>query len=128
MDEVEIPRYKKKKSQASKASKRADHKHEYVKSITVLRNPYRPEMLSWHWTSNCSVCGRQDAFLGCNDDFRKPEYVGRRLFHAPDMFLSPREILEKFPDYPLYIEDADDHFRSRPITEEEREQFRNMGG
>lgn len=124
----EVPRYKKKKSQASKSSKRSDHKHEYVKAITAWRNPYRPALLSWNWTTNCKVCGRQDAFIGNNDDFRKPEYAGRRLFHAPDMFLSPREILERFPGYPVYLQDTDDRFQSHLMTEEERKQFLCMGG
>ena len=123
----EIPRYKKKKSQASKSSKRANHKHEYVKSITMRRNPYRPELISWYWTTNCSVCGRQGDFIVNNDDFRKPEYIGRRLFHTDGMFLSPCEILRKFREFPVYLQDADDPFRYRKMTDEEREQYLKMG-
>jgi len=125
----EIPRYRKKKSQASKSSKRADHKHEYVKSITMLHNPYNPKLISWHWTTNCKICGRQSEFeIDPSDDFRKPEYKGRRLFYAPDMFLSPREILEKFRDFPIYTDTADKPWEICRMSDEDRERYISMGG
>lgn len=124
----EIPRYRKKKSQASKSSKRADHKHEYVKSITMHRNPYRPELISWYWTTNCKVCGRQGDFIVDNDDFRKPEYKGRRLFYTAGMFLSPREILERFRDFPVYIQSSENPYELRRMSDEDRERYIRMGG
>lgn len=116
----EIPRYRKKKTQTSKSSKRADHKHEYEKTITAVQGRKAVGFVSWNWSTHCKICGRPGDFIINNDDFRKPEYKGRRLFHAAKMFLSPHEILKKYPEFPVYINSDVDPFDLHRMTDAER--------
>ena len=104
----EAPKYRKKKSQKSKASNRADHKHQYEKTISVKFNSISGEINGYFWTTHCSICGRLGDFNMNNDDFRKPEYVGKPLFWSKDMFLSLEEIRKKYPDIPMYQSDPED--------------------
>lgn len=96
----EIPKYKKKKPQKSKANKRADHKHQYVKTISIRRNIFNHNLMTIFWSTHCSICGRFGEYLG-DDDFKKPEYKGVRVY-GPDIYLPVSEILEMYPDVPVY--------------------------
>lgn len=106
MDE-EVGKYRKKKPQTSKSAKRADHKHDYERAITIHINPFDTSILSFFWTERCSICGRLGKWIGEEDDFKKTEYHGRHVY-GRDVFLSKEEILKKFPDVPVYETDPDD--------------------
>ena len=104
----EIGKYRKRKFRGSKAEKRADHKHQYERTISVHVNPIDGEIDGFYWTTHCSICGRLGDYETDNDDFRNPEYIGRRLWWCREMFLSMEEIKKKFPDIPMYRRDPDD--------------------
>lgn len=112
----EIAKYRKKKPQNSKSSRRSDHKHVYEKCIQIGYNRFRPELISYiRWSMHCSVCGRED-YVGSvywEDDevFIKPEYRGRHLWSAPDMYRPVEEILSEFPDVPVYETDINNDFK-----------------
>ena len=103
----EVARYRKKKPQTSKSEKRSDHKHLYEKSITVRYSYIDGEITGFNWSTHCSVCGRLGDFNIQDDDFRKPEYVGKARMWCRDMFLSLDEIKKKFPDIPIYRQDPE---------------------
>ena len=113
----EVPRYRKKKPQVSDSSKRSKHKHIYEKSISMYINTVRPELKSYHWSTHCSVCGRRGDFSFLNDEFRRPEYRGRRLFMDYEMYLPYEEIIAMYPDIPIYATDpeADDPWAEKRI-------------
>lgn len=104
----EVPKYRKKKPQKSRSKRRSDHKHLYEKAIHVSINPFCDGMKSFHWAEHCSICGRLGDFQINDDDFRKPEYRGRRLFFSYDMYLPGCEIYAKFPDAPVYMNSPED--------------------
>lgn len=102
----EVARYRKKKPQTSKSEKRSDHKHQYEKSITV-KFSNDESVADFFWSTHCSICGRLGDFKIDNDDFRKPEYVGRSRWWCYDMCLSMEEVKKKFPGIPMYRQDPD---------------------
>ncbi len=97
-------RYRKKKPQESKSSQRADHKHQYVKTITMYVNPYNNNITGYLWTTHCEICGRLgNVNIQDRDDFLKPEYRGLHVFMGPPtVLLSFAEIRAKYPDIPVY--------------------------
>lgn len=108
----EIGKYKKKKSQKSKAEKRSDHKHEYEKSIEMTVNTVNGAIDGFYWTTHCRVCGRLGKFdYRNNDDFRRPEWKGKHLWWSSDMYITFDEVVTKYPDIPIYRRDPDDWFK-----------------
>lgn len=106
----EVAKYRKKKSQKSKSSKRSDHKHQYEKTITMNTGLHGNMPPDFYWSTHCAICGRRGEFSIDNDDFRKPEYIGRKLFWASDMCLSQEEVFAKYPDIPVYKNVENDFF------------------
>lgn len=98
----EVAKYRKKKPQNSKASKRADHKHQYEKSITMHTGLNGNQPPTFYWSTHCSVCGRRGDFSLDNDDFRKPEYKGKALFWCGEMCLPKEVVFAMYPDIPVY--------------------------
>ena len=123
----EIPRYRKKKPQVSKSSKRSGHKHDYERTLTA-RLGADNQIADWHWSTHCKICGRLGEFYIDNDDLRKEEYRGKRLWYYTQMFLSSREILTRYPDIPVYINSIDNPWSYRKMTKEERDKFMKCGG
>lgn len=112
----EIAKYRKKKPQNSKSSRRSDHKHVYEKCIQIGYNRFRPELVAYIcWSRHCSICGRQDnvglSFREEDEVFVKPEYRGRHLWSAPDMYRPVEEILSEFPYVPVYETDINNDFK-----------------
>lgn len=112
----EIGKYRKKKPQNSKSVKRSDHKHQYEKSITVQYSYIDGSITGYNWSTHCSICGRLGDIEVDNDDFRKPEYVGKRLWWSREMFLSFDEIRKKFPGIPMYRQDPEHWHRHIRIS------------
>lgn len=110
----EVPKYRKKKPQGSKASKRADHKHRYVKTISMRKNIYDHSLLTFYWSTHCEICGRYGEYLG-DDGLRKPGCEGLRGW-VPDMYLSFDEIRERYPDIPVYGNQSGDLFEDVRIV------------
>lgn len=96
----DIPKYRKKRPRVSKSAKRSDHKHQYVKTITMTR--LRSGSEDFHWSTHCSICGRGGDFNIDNDDFRKPEWKGKILLWAQNMCISFDEVVKRYPDIPIY--------------------------
>lgn len=98
IQQSEIPKYKKKKNQKSKSSKRSDHKHQYKKII--IRS-----FIGWQWAKKCEICGRiQFDFTLADKEFRRPEtlklpYVSKQHYYTYE------EILERYPDIEVINED-----------------------
>lgn len=107
----EIPKYRKRKQQKSKSSKRSDHKHVYEKSILIHLSCFGDHAITgFYWTTHCSVCGRIGDLSINDDDFRRLEYVGRGRTWSAKMYLPKEEILAKFPNVPVYQTNPDDPF------------------
>lgn len=104
----EVAKYRKKKPQNSKSSKRSNHKHQYEKSITMQTGIHGDLPPSFYWSTHCSVCGRLGDFSIDNDDFRKPEYRGRNLYWGKDMYLPKDVVFSMYPDIPVYARDPMD--------------------
>lgn len=98
---IEEAPHKKKKNQNSKSSRRSDHKHQYEDAIIN-------SFFGWHWGKTCSVCGRVQTGKFClsDDEFRKPEFQGSRVF-GRDVFLSLEEVKEKYKDVPIFVMDKE---------------------
>lgn len=98
----EVARYKKKKPQNSKASKRANHRHRYEQSITMHTGLNGDLPPSFYWSTHCSICGRLGDFCIDNDDFLKPEYKGKARFWCEGMCIPKEEVFAMYPDVPVY--------------------------
>lgn len=110
MDERDVPKYRKRKRQNSKAAKRSDHKHQYEKSLLLRYNMINGEFSGCNWATHCAVCGRRGDFNPDDNDFRKLEYKEKHLLWCAKMYLTPEEILKKFTDVPAYRSDPNDYF------------------
>lgn len=104
----DIPKYRKKRPRVSKSSKRSDHKHQYVKTISMTGNKFGTPR--FYWSTHCSICGRPGDFNIDNDDFRKPEWKGKIRIWAKDMCIPFDEVVKKYPDIPIYGDSPDDPF------------------
>ena len=64
--ENEIPKYKKKKSQKSKASKRSNHKHTYEPCLlkVLFRGWDGNQAHSYEGASYCTICGHIGSNIG----------------------------------------------------------------
>lgn len=108
----EIGKYRKRKNQKSKSEKRSDHKHEYEKSIEMSVNICDGAIDGFYWSTHCRICGRLGKTDCINDDdFRKPEWKGKSRWWSRDMYISFDEVVEKYPDIPIYRRDQDDWFK-----------------
>ena len=96
----DIPKYRKKRPQVSKSSKRSNHKHLYEKTITM--HLCKSGSTNFYWSTHCSICGRSGEFNIDNDDFRKPEWKGRVRVWAQNMCISLDEVIKRYPDIPIY--------------------------
>lgn len=110
MNESDVPKYKKKKSQESKSEKRSDHKHNYVKSIYL--NFFSNDELAYvHWSEHCDICGRRGHSDFFNDqDFKQPAFTKEPYKRILGHYLSYDDICKKFPDVPIYRNNPDDIF------------------
>ena len=112
-EQPEIPRYKKKKPQVSSASKHADHKHNYVKSISVFQHSVPQFNKYWAsnaWTLHCSVCGRYKGYL--NGDFfsaRNGDGLYKKNAAGENEALTIWELTQKFPGTPIYTNTEDQY-------------------
>ena len=112
-EQHEIPRYKKKKPQVSSASKHADHKHDYVKSISVFQHSVPQFNKSWNsnaWTLTWSLWGRFKGFLngvffsGIND-----VVLYKKTAAGENEALTIWELTQKFPGTPIYTNTEDQY-------------------
>lgn len=91
----DTPKYRKKRPQNSKVAKRADHKHEYAKTITMSKPRYS-DLPCFFWSEHCLICGKMRNLWFSSKDFRD-EKTQRRLFL--------KEVIEKYPGVPIYEND-----------------------
>lgn len=108
----DIPKYKKKKPQASSAAKRSNHKHEYVETISVFRHSVPQLNKSWTsnaWTMHCAVCGRWKGFL--NGDFLSHSSDGlyKKNENGEDVGLTIYELTQRYPGVPIYTNMEDQY-------------------
>lgn len=110
MNESDVPKYKKKKSQESKSEKRSDHKHAYEKSILLYIDS--DGIVNWaNWSQHCSICGRLKSIDHWNvDEFRKTEFQGRSRGFFLNDYLSLDDIFKKFPNVPIYRNNPNEIF------------------
>ena len=97
MNNDEIPKYKKRKNNSSKSSKRSDHKHDY--QLVIMGG-----FIGWAWVDRCRICGRVKAKpFSSHKEFMKPEF--RNLpYHCSDSFYSYEELKELYPDVEIVLE------------------------
>lgn len=101
-DDVRM-QHKKKKSQASKSSKRADHKHQYEKIIL--------QAFFTRWAERCSVCGRiktNKGLFGLSDFAVQDGTANDKKYYKE---LSLDEIKKKFVGIPIYKFDFGSDFK-----------------
>jgi len=111
----DIPKYRKKKSQESKSSKRSDHKHNYVKSIR-LNYSSNGEIYGAYWSEHCDICGRRGESDPFNDqDFKQPAFSKEPYKRILGHYLSYNDICKKFPNVPIYRNNPDDIFGIKDI-------------
>lgn len=96
----DIPKYRKKRPQVSKTTKRSDHKHRYEKTITM--RSHKSGSADFYWSTHCSICGRSGNFNIDNDDFRRPEWKGKVRVWAQNMCIPFDEVVDRHPDIPIY--------------------------
>lgn len=111
-------KYRKKKSQKSRSSRRSDHKHDYKK---VIIQGY----VGWTWGKRCSICGRMDNTYRpfSNKEFLKPEYKDCSAV-STKYFMTVKELRDKYVGIPIYrMTDRIIHggFEYEEITYEENE-------
>lgn len=96
MYEEEIVKYKKKKSQKSKSSRKSDHKHTYEKVIAKT-------CLGWAWRDRCSICGKTDNIYGFGFDreFMKKEHRNSYAINKK-YFLTLDEMIDLYPGVKIY--------------------------
>lgn len=91
------PRHRKKHPQNSKASKRADHKHEYERVIIKT-------FFGMHWGGRCKICGRINAGKYYSDkEFVRPECRNKFAIGLRD-FYSVEELAVLYPGIEVVIE------------------------
>ena len=111
----DIPKYRKKKSQESKSSKRSDHKHKYAKSIRMVYGS-NGKLFNVCWSEHCDICGRRgDSDLFNDRDFKQSEYTKEPYKRILGHYLSYNDICKKFPDVPIYRNDPDDAIFGKDI-------------
>lgn len=54
----EVPKYRKKKDQSSKSSKRSDHKHEYEPCLIIRKRSFAPDKEFKSIAECCKICER----------------------------------------------------------------------
>ena len=98
----EIPKYRKQGKKGSDSRKRADHKHIYEDSISVIFNSFNGDILHIFPSKHCAVCGRHDGSLnGWWHRDRPHDYE----VLMPDGRYRPMtifELKEKYTGVPLY--------------------------
>ncbi len=107
----EEPRHRKKHSQKSKSSRRADHKHDYERVILQA-------FIGWCWGGRCRICGRIDSkeILG-SQEFVRPECL-RKPSRGNHDFWTAIELLHLFPNTPIYVYDSwPDYKEYAPVKE-----------
>ena len=109
----DIPKYRKKRPQVSKSTKRSDHKHLYEKTITM--HSHRSGSNDYYWSTHCSICGRPGNFNIDNDDFRLPEWKGKARIWAQNMCIPFDEVVKRYPDIPIYRSGPDTLFQETRI-------------
>lgn len=91
-------KYRKKRPQTSKSSKRADHRHKYEKII--VQTP-----VGWDWSKRCIICGRlSNKFVFASRDFIRPDRRSGTGISSRDFF-SLDEMRASFLDVPIYLFD-----------------------
>lgn len=97
MVDEEFLRYKKKKSQKSKSSKRSDHKHQYEDIIVK-------SLVGWQWAERCIICNRVKYKIAISDrEFVRPEcrqlpYVSQQTYYTYE------ELLKLYPNVDIINE------------------------
>lgn len=98
MNNKEIPKYKKRKNNSSKSSKRSDHKHDYQPVIM------KGFIVGWIWADKCRICGRVKAkHFSARKELMKPEFRSRP-YYCSDFFYSYEELKELYPDAEIVLE------------------------
>ena len=92
-------RYRKKRDQKSKASKRSSHKHEYERCIVS-------GIIGWYWGEACKTCGRirsgtSSSFSINCEGLRYPDKENKAGFCRED-FYTPEELREKYPGVRIF--------------------------
>lgn len=87
----DIPKYRKKKNNDSKSSKRSDHKHQYKRII--LKG-----FIGWIWGEKCEICGRVKAkpVIACRE-FIRPECQNPHLL-SERIYYTYEELVNLYPD------------------------------
>lgn len=117
-NEPDEMKYRKKKSQKSRSSRRSDHKHDYQKVIIQ-------SFCGWTWGKRCSICGRIDNTYrpSSNKEFLKSEYKEYPSV-STNYFMTVQELQKKYVGIPIYkMTDRMIHggFEYEEITESEED-------
>lgn len=93
---IEVPKYKKKKENSSKANKRSDHKHEYT---DIIQEGW---LFGFQWAQRCDICGRikTKSYGMMHEGLKRDNYEGKYI--SKNTYLSLEEIHEKYPDVKIY--------------------------
>ena len=107
----DYPAHRKKKPRdTSRSERRSDHKHEYEPCIVRF-------IAFFNWGERCRICGRTREKWGRDDDFLRPESIGKPGISTND-FLSVRELREKFPGVSVYEQYFEGHdLRTKELFE-----------
>ena len=101
-DLPEVPRHRKPGKRVSDSKKRADHKHNYEDSISVIFNCINGDILNIFPSKHCSVCGRNN---GSQNGWWHYDHKHDYETLMPDGRYRPMtifELKEKYPGLPLY--------------------------